>query len=314
MKRVALVLSLILSFVFAACLKNNAGIETRCYGTVVDLFTGQPAVGVSVTVTDGSHNGNITYTDDDGSFSVNVTAQQLHDNYYLIFSADSLYRSDTIPLDGINYGLKEYNLQTIQLEGAVLPQVTTDVVSGITTVSAVCGGTITDDGRSAICRRGVCWNTSSNPTVVNTHSDAGSGNGHFVVSITGLQVGVTYYVRAYAVNSVGIAYGQEVQFTTSDGKPTVVTGAVTNVTNNAIYCGGTVVADNGNTVTHRGICYSATALEPTLNDNITNDGIGIGDFTSHITGLQSGTTYYLRAYATNAIGTSYGETKSVTTL
>ena len=112
---------------------------------------------------------------------------------------------------------------------------------------------------------------------------------------------------------MGIAYGQEITFMASDGLPTVITTAVTNVTHNSISCGGRVTSDCGYNVTHRGVCWSATATEPTLNDSSTDDGTGTGDFSSNITGLQSGTTYYIRAYATNALGTAYGETKTVTT-
>ena len=83
------------------------------------------------------------------------------------------------------------------------------------------------------------------------------------------------------------------------------TAAVTDLTSTTATSGGTVVADGGAPVTARGVCWSTTA-NPTTADNKTVDGTGIGTFTSAITGLASGTTYYVRSYATNSMGTTYG--------
>ena len=83
------------------------------------------------------------------------------------------------------------------------------------------------------------------------------------------------------------------------------TAAVTSITATTATSGGTVSADGGDPVTARGVCWSTTA-NPTTADNKTVDGTGIGTFTSAITGLASGTTYYVRSYATNSMGTTYG--------
>ena len=91
------------------------------------------------------------------------------------------------------------------------------------------------------------------------------------------------------------------------------TAAVTNITTTTATSGGTVSADGGAPVTARGVCYSATA-NPTIANNKTVDGTGIGTFTSAITGLASGTTYYVRSYATNSMGTTYGPEIIFTTL
>ncbi|MCR5549924.1 MAG: T9SS type A sorting domain-containing protein [Bacteroidales bacterium] len=96
---------------------------------------------------------------------------------------------------------------------ATLPTVTTNAVSGITDTSAICGGYVTSDGGANVTARGVCWSTSPNPTVNNNHSADGGGTGSFTSSITGLTADTTYYVRAYATNSAGTAYGDEVSFT-----------------------------------------------------------------------------------------------------
>ena len=97
-----------------------------------------------------------------------------------------------------------------------LPELTTTPISDITETTATCGGNITDDGGSAVTERGVCWSTSTNTTITDNSTSDGSGAGTFISSISGLTANTTYYVRAYATNSVGTAYGDEVNFTTND--------------------------------------------------------------------------------------------------
>ncbi len=94
-----------------------------------------------------------------------------------------------------------------------LPVVITDTVSDITDFTATCGGTVTDDGGDSTVTRGVCWSTSPNPIIDNIHTLDGHGMGSFTSSLTGLATGLTIYVRAYATNLAGTAYGNEVSFT-----------------------------------------------------------------------------------------------------
>jgi uncharacterized protein (TIGR02145 family) len=98
---------------------------------------------------------------------------------------------------------------------AVVPTLTTTMVTGITLTTAATGGNITDDGGGAITARGVCWATTANPAVgaLNTTTN-GTGTGVFTSAITGLTDGTNYYVRAYATNSAGTAYGNQQLFTT----------------------------------------------------------------------------------------------------
>ena len=99
--------------------------------------------------------------------------------------------------------------------------VVTSPVTDITDTSAICGGNVTLDGGSAVTARGVCWSTMQTPTLADAHTSDGTGTGIFVSSITGLTPNTTYYVRAYATNSEGTAYGNEVRFvTTFDTIPT----------------------------------------------------------------------------------------------
>ena len=98
---------------------------------------------------------------------------------------------------------------------SVLPTLTTTSVSSITQITAISGGNISNDGGAAITAKGVCWSTNSNPTIaLTTKTTNGTGTGVFTSNIAGLTAGTTYYIRAYATNSVGTAYGNQVSFTT----------------------------------------------------------------------------------------------------
>ena len=94
----------------------------------------------------------------------------------------------------------------------VIPVLTTSAVSDIILTTAVGGGTITSEGGSPVTARGICWSTNPSPTTLNSKTTNGSGLGAFSSSITGLTLGITYYVRAYATNNFGTAYGNEVTF------------------------------------------------------------------------------------------------------
>ena len=99
--------------------------------------------------------------------------------------------------------------------GAAFSTITTATVSSISTTSATCGGNVVNNGGAIVTAYGICWNTSENPTISNNKTTDGSGTGTFTSSVTGLTPGTTYYLRAYASNSAGTAYGNEVSFTTT---------------------------------------------------------------------------------------------------
>ena len=197
---------------------------------------------------------------------------------------------------------------------ATTPTVTTSNVSDITTTTATCGGNVTSAGNGTVSARGVCWSTSQNPTISNSHTTNGTGTGTFTSSLTGLTPNTVYYIRAYATNEAGTAYGSQKTFTTLSNVtiPTVSTNNVTDITTTTATCGGNVTSDGGAIVTARGVCWG-TASNPTISNSHTTNGSGTGTFTSSLTGLTPNTTYYVRAYATNEAGTSYGSQKTFTT-
>lgn len=95
--------------------------------------------------------------------------------------------------------------------------VKTNNVTDITLTSAVCGGEVTSDGGAVVIECGVCWGTSQNPTMSESHTIDGGETDSFTSSITGLTANTTYYVRAYATNSKGTSYGEQKSFTTQSG-------------------------------------------------------------------------------------------------
>lgn len=199
-------------------------------------------------------------------------------------------------------------------EDKTKPSVETTTVTSVSTYSAVSGGVIKDDGGAQVLSKGVCWSTQTDPTTVDSKTSDGSGIDTYTSQLTGLTAGTTYYVRAYATNSEGTAYGDCLTFTTGTlSLPTVATVSVSSITTSSAVSGGNVTANGGADITARGICWN-TSSNPTIDNNKTTDGTGTGAFSSAMSDLTASTTYYVRAYATNSEGTAYGNEISFTTL
>jgi len=235
-----------------------------------------------------------------GHFASDIKGLKGSSTYYLrTFATNSKFT---------NYG-EEQTISTLQ---PVLASVSTIVVTSITGNSATSGGNITDDGAANITARGVCWNTTGNPDIENTHTTDGTGSGIYNSSMTSLLANKTYYVRSYVINSVGTSYGEEYSFATSD-LPVLSTNPITAVTGTSATTGGNIFAGGELSITQRGVCWNTTG-NPTLEDSNTINGTGTGAFTSNISGLSLGTTYFVKAYAINSSGTAYGNEYFFTTL
>lgn len=247
-----------------------------------------------------------TYSTDGGgtgSFITNIINLSPGTTYYVrAYATNSL---------GTAYGNEvSFTTETV----LTVPTVTTTAATAVTSSSAVSGGNVTNTGGDAVTARGVCWSTSQNPTITNSHTIDGSGSGAYSSNITGLTASTTYYVRAYATNISGTAYGNQISFTTSAAVtlPSLTTAGISSISSNSAVSGGTISSDGGASVTARGVCWSINQ-NPTISNAHTTDGTGTGTFTSNITGLNASTTYYVRAYATNSLGTAYGNGESFTT-
>lgn len=193
----------------------------------------------------------------------------------------------------------------------VEPKITTDSVIEVLAVTAQIAATVYEDGGTPVIVRGICWSTSPMPTVSDSVSVDSSGLGSFVATAANLEIATTYYVRAYATNIAGTAYGSAVSVKTPK-YPTIVTTAVSNITATTAASGGNVTNDGGVAMVERGVCWS-TSPTPTIADSRTSDGNTTGSYASAVTGLTPATTYFLCAYATNTFGTAYGSTVSFTT-
>lgn len=163
---------------------------------------------------------------------------------------------------------------------------------------------------------GICYGTNESPTTADGKVAVDpKGKAMYTAELSELSYATTYYARAYASNSTETLYGAQLSFTTAPIIPAVTTVEPSDVTGITAVSGGNVVGDGGATVTSKGVCWGESetvTLESAA--GYTDEGEGMGEYVSNISGLNGLTTYYVRAYATNTAGTSYGEVMSFTTL
>ena len=237
-----------------------------------------------------------------GSYTSNLTSLTGSTTYYV-----RAYATNSV---GTVYGAE----QSFTTLAPVLPTLATNSASVITGNTATSGGNVTIDGGTIVTARGVCWSTIFNPTISDSKTTDAGTTGIFTSSITGLSYGTLYYVRAYATNSVGTAYGAGVSFTSLALPSLAATVDASSITSVSATSGSNVISDGGATITARGICWSTSTTPTTALSTKTTDGTGMGSYTSNITALAGSTTYYVRAYATNSVGTTYGTEVNFTTL
>jgi hypothetical protein len=204
--------------------------------------------------------------------------------------------------------------------------VTATPVTSITSSTATAGGNVTYDGDALITTSGVVYSTSPTPAptgptgslvgfTVTTDGIQNAASGSWPSNLTGLNYATNYYVWAYATNSIGTAYGAQVSFTTLGTNASITTNTATLVASTTASTGGNIINNGGSTITVSGVVYSTSTIPTTGAPTLphTTDGPTSGSWTSNLSGLTPGTLYNFRAYATNAIGTSYGSQLTFTT-
>jgi len=274
---------------------GNATIDGKgvCWST-----SSNPTVSLTTKTADGT--GSSSYTS-------SLTGLTPSTTYYV--------RAYATYSEGIVYG----NELTFTTGAVVLPTVTTSSATNITQTTATVGGSVTSDGGATITERGVCYSTTQNPTVDNSKVQIGSGTGTFTSNITGLTANTTYYVRAYAKNSVGVNYGSQVSFTTPlpATMPSVTTSDYGDLGVNSVKLGGTITSNGNTNIYQYGVCYSKTNTSPTASDEcvyVTSNFNVNTPYSFTVSNLQPNTKYYYRAVVSNSVGIAYGEVKEFTTL
>jgi gliding motility-associated-like protein len=217
---------------------------------------------------------------------------------------------------------RNLRIKNVVINGTVIspagtqPSVTSNNVNSITKYTATATGTLTS-GTLAVTTSGVVWSTAANPTIaLSTKTTNGpTTSGTITGNITGLNAGTTYHVRAYATSESGNTfYGSDLTFTTLPATiPALTTDAVTTILSTKATSGGVITDSGGVAITAKGVVWSTTANPTVPSANSTSNGTTAASFTSLLTGLTPSTTYHVRSYATNSIGTGYGNDITFTT-
>lgn len=239
----------------------------------------------------------------DGSFQGQITIIDLD------VSSTYFIRPYATNSKGTGYG-EEFSTSTE--DG--LPSVKSLGAESIKATSATLGGRLINNGGYEVTERGVCWDVDGTPSIDDKYKFIdGQETIDYLIDVDGLTPNTKYYMRAYAKNKYGVAYGDIKTFTTKDGLPTVETTQVKYGTT-VLECYGNVTKDAGFSIIRRGFCYS-THSKPTLDDKLVlSTSNTVGEYCLTIDNLEEGTAYYVRAFAENEMGISYGDIKSATTM
>lgn len=251
-----------------------------------------------------------------GTYSVNATG--------LASATQYSFRGYTITNLGVSYSTPVSTFTTLTLPPLTLPTVTSPVSSNPLITSAVLGGTVTSDGGAPITERGVVYSRTSandNPFIGGsgvTKVTSPGTTGAFTVNVTGLAASTTYSFRAYAINSLGTSHTTEIGTFSTSSAPTITSPTSANITASSATLGGNVTGGGGLAILQRGVVFSSTNTNPEIGGAgvtafaATTTGTGV--FTVNVSGLLSGTLYRFKAYAINAVGTSYTAVGTFTTL
>ena len=191
----------------------------------------------------------------------------------------------------------------------------TDTVKNIGITNALMGGEITYDGGKVVTDRGICFSQTKEPTIKDLKISVGDGEGKFAIVASQLKENTLYYVRSFAVNSIGIAYGNERNFTTLDYRLVKLkTNPASDIGMFLATLHGEVFDDGSGHIMERGFLMSLSP-NPSLSDMkfVSSQNV-VGPMKTVVTELIENTTYYYRLFAKNEKGYSLGNIQSFTTL
>lgn len=302
---------------------NNAPTDISLSATSIDEnVSGGSTVGM-LSTTDPDVGNTFTYSlvagtgsGDNGSFSISGSSLLITNSPN--YESKSSYSVRVRSTD--QGGLWSEDAFTITINNLNTPTLTTTSVTTYNSTSATLGGEISTDGGEAVTERGVVYavtSINSDPLIGGTgvtQDNNGTGTGTFSESILGLTPNTQYSVKAYAINVEGTSYGTVQPFTTLAVAPTVTTQAVSSIAATTSTGNGNITALGVPNPTAYGVCWNTTGT-PTTSDGKVDKGAAsaTGAFTVSLTSLSANTTYYVRAFATNSAGTTYGSQVSFTT-
>ena len=202
----------------------------------------------------------------------------------------------------------------------VKPTVTTKAATGVGNTEVTGNGVIASNGGVPITERGFVYSLNENPTVDSgTKVASSSVTDAFTARLTPLSTGTAYHIRAYAVNSAGISYGEDIVIRTltpqTAGPAKITTDTPAGTLFHGMTLSANIATNVGDVITQRGFVYSATNISPEYGDKdaqTVGAGHGTGPFTATLTDLTPGATYYVRAYASGSSGFSYGQVMKFT--
>lgn len=300
-----------------SCEEKDNTIPPRVLTASVDEITATSAlVGGNV-----SHDGGATITERGVYWG--VQSQPETNGTKLVIGSDKGIFYETLSglTPGVKYYVKAfatnskattYGNETFFTTVISFPQVTTSIPEPLSTTSVSVGGEVTSDGGFEVTERGIFWSTSANTQNSGKKIALGSGTGEFSTSLSDLSQGVNYYVRAFAKNIKGMALGNEMNFSTVIIEPSVKTIYPDEVTTNSAIIKGEIEANGGASISERGFYWGTQTDVHTNGTRLPIEGTE-ASFSSTLQELQPGATYYYVAFATNSVGTAYGDEFSFTT-
>lgn len=195
------------------------------------------------------------------------------------------------------------------------PTVITGVPANISLTAATLTGDITNEGYSAVTAKGFVYSSQiRNPSLNDSKVELGTGKGAFAFVLDKLTRNTRYYFKAYATNSKGTKLGEVKSFITSDYLlPSLSTDVPKSIGYSTAFLGGIVANDGGGFVSERGFAVGANPTPTILDLKFTDLSTGIGAYSLFVTTLKESTKYYVRSYAVNQKGISYGNTHIFTT-